>query len=144
MSTHGRDDALPGGSGGSPGFAGSSGAPDVTARVMQRLGYVQADGRKARALRRRAAFTRVVQGAIVLSAVALGAIWWFGGSAPACSRTPVVETLRSTVTRGASGLDGFLAGLPRMPQTSVVDTLDGASSETISSTLDHSPQLRSY
>jgi hypothetical protein len=131
--TQGRDDAS-----GDAAF----GAPDVTARVMQRLGYVQADGRAARALRRRRAWTRFVQGAIVLSAVALGAIWWFGGTAPARSRTPVVETLRSTVTRGARGLDGFFAGLPRMPQTSVADSPDEA--DATDATLEHIPQLRSY
>lgn len=118
--------------------------PDVTARVMQRLGYVQADERRARAIRRRTYAVRVLQGTIILSAVALGTVWWFGGAEPAHRTPEVVGTLRGSVTRGAGSLDGFLAGLPRMPQTSVMPVDTQGEQPAPAPSLENAPQLRSY
>ncbi len=123
--------------------------PDMTARVMQQLGYVQTDPRKARALRRRAGLVRLLQGVIVLSAVALGAVWWFSGNTPVRRSPEVVDTLRGSLARGAGELDGFLAGLPRLPKskaTAEADvTLDASlSAQPPSAALDGAPQLRSY
>ncbi len=132
MSTHGRD---------------SNETPDVTARVMQRLGYENATRARARELRRRTAVVRLLQGVIVLSAVVLGAIWWLDGSQPASRGPAVVETLRGGLARGTSELHGFVAALPRLPsetQAALVGATMDASAELPSAALDNAPQLRSY
>lgn len=135
MSTHGRD-------------AGDS--PDVTARVMQRLGYVNASAAHARQLRRRTAVVRLLQGLTVLSAIVLGAVWWFDGAMPAQRGPEVVESLRGSVSRGTSELHGFLAAMPRLPRVDDPSSLQGVQFddrshvETPSASLENSPQLRSY
>ncbi|MBL9141877.1 MAG: hypothetical protein JNK53_08425 [Phycisphaerae bacterium] len=136
MSTQGWD--------GRDGEANGSGAPDMTARVMAQLGYVQANSKQARIARRRAAFVRMLQGVIVLSAVTLAAAWWFGGSKSMQRGPEVVDTLRGSVTRGAGDLGGFLAGLPRLPQTRVVSEGEASLEQPPSASLEGAPQLRSY
>lgn len=131
MSSHGRD---------------GDGSPDVTARVMQRLGYVQADAQRARSLRMRTLWLRIVQGMTMVSAAVLGAIWWFGGHAPAPSQPAMVETLRSQVVRSQSDLNGLFAALPRLPQTSVVVQVEGPmpADPPSASLLEAAPEFRSY
>ena len=72
------------------------------------------------------------------------AVWWFGGAVPAQRGPEVVDTLRGSLARGAGDLDGFLAGLPRFPQTSVIATSDASAAQTPSASLDNAPQPRSY
>lgn len=128
----------------------SEGSPDVTARVMQRLGYVDASAAHARQLRRRTAVVRLLQGLTVLSAIVLGAVWWFDGAMPAQRGPEVVESLRGSVTRGTSELHGFLAALPRLPRVDESSMLRGvrfderSNVETPSASLENAPQLRSY
>lgn len=146
MSSHGR---TPGQNPGQTPGRMNGEFPDMTARVMQQLGYVQADPRKARALRRRAGLVRLLQGVIVLSAVALGAVWWFSGSVPVRRSPEVVDTLRGSLARGAGELDGFLAGLPRLPKSKAIGeadvTLDASLvAQPPSAALEGAPQLRSY
>lgn len=128
--------------------SGSAG-PDVTARVMERLGYRQAPAPRARLLRWRAGAVRLLQGTIILSALVLGAVWWFDGGLPARRAPEVVDTLRNSLARGTSDLHGFFAALPRMPgaqevvaERAALDPL--ADPAPPSASLEGAPQLRSY
>lgn len=98
-----------------------SSSPDVTHSVMHRLGYNQAaDPAQARSMRTSRVVVGIAQGALVLAACALGAAWWMGSTRAERSQPAVGDALRGSVVQGASRLDSILLGMPRVPNTSVL------------------------
>ena len=101
------------------------GAPDVTAFVMQRLGYRRAaSAAELRALRRQRVMRAVAKGAVVLAVCALGAACWFGASRGDRAQPAVGDALRGSLVQGAGKFDPILLGMPHAPRTSALESSD--------------------
>ncbi len=119
-------------------------APDVTASVMQRLGYRRAASpSERRTLRARRVAVRIAQAGIVLAAVALGVVWW-GGRPAERSQPAVGDALRGSVVQGAGRLDAILLGMPRVPSTSAVQSADAERASAPAPAADPAVQVRTY
>lgn len=124
---------------------GAAGAPDITASVMQRLGYRQVTCEAERcSWRRRTIAVRVIQAATVATALALCAAWWLGGFDDTRTRPAVGEALRGSVARGAGRLDAILLGLPQVPAKSPVQSADAERANPTAGGPDQPAAVRSY
>lgn len=124
---------------------GAAGAPDITATVMQRLGYRQVTCEsERRSWRRRTTAMRALQAATVATALALCAAWWLGGFDRSRTRPAVGEALRGSVARGAGQLDAILLGLPKVPSKSPVQSADADRANATAGGPDQPAPVRSY
>jgi hypothetical protein len=121
-------------------------APDVTDSVMRRLGYHRAaDAAELRSMRRRRIAIASLQGTVVLAACALGAAWWMGQTRSDRTQPAVGDALRGSIVQGAGKLDSILLGMPRVPNTSVMQAPEAPRSQELpSKSPEPAPHVRSY
>ena len=122
------------------------GSPDVTASVMQRLGYRRAaSAAELRAMRRHRVMLAVAKVSMVLAACALGAAWWMGASRGDRSQPAVGDALRGSLVQGAGKFDPILLGMPHAPRTSALGTPDATRvADAPAKPGETSPHVRSY
>lgn len=122
-------------------------SPDVSARVMARLGYARAQSAAdARRIRFRRAAVLAGQACVVLAACALGVVWWWTRDDASRRAVPVADMLRGSVAQGSGQIDRVIGAMPRVPQTSTLRTAATADAapDAPSAALENAPQLRSY
>lgn len=122
-------------------------SPDVSARVMARLGYARAESpAELRRIRARRAAVMAGQACVVLAACALGVVWWWTRDDASRHAVPVTDVLRGSVAQGSGQIDRVIGAMPRVPQTSTLRTAGTADAvpDAPSAALENAPQLRSY
>lgn len=122
-------------------------SPDVSARVMARLGYARAgSAADLRRIRARRAAVMAGQACVVLAACALGVVWWWTRDDASRQAVPVTDMLRGSVVQGSGQIDRVIGAMPRVPQTSTLRTAGTAEAapDAPSAALENAPQLRSY
>ncbi len=122
-------------------------SPDVSARVMARLGYARAaSADDARRIRVRRAAVMAGQACVVLAACALGVVWWWTRDDASRNAVPVTDVLRGTVAQGSGQIDRVIGAMPRVPQTSTLRASGAVEQapDAPSAALENAPQLRSY
>ena len=124
----------------------ASGSPDVTASVMQRLGYRHAsDAGELRAMRRRRVVRAAATGTVALAACAAAFAWWMGATRPERTQPAVGDALRGSLVQGAGKLDPILLGMPHAPRTSALQADDATRvADAPAKPGDAAPHVRSY
>ena len=120
-------------------------SPDVSARVMARLGYERApSAADAHRLRARRAVVLAAQASVVLAACTLGLVWWWSRDDAHRTGIAMGDALHGSLLQGSGQIDRVIAAMPRARTAAGLRTNDGVTADLPSATLENAPQLRSY